>query len=96
MWVPALLTRPPLLPADGLAALYRTGIHFFALAYCGSNLREVARLLKARGPAADARRDCRVCLPCQGQRRRCAATWPARRMHQQLPHHAAASCRPAT
>jgi len=32
--------------ADGLAALYRTGFHFFALAYCGSNLREVARLLK--------------------------------------------------
>lgn len=33
--------------ADGLAALYRTGIHFFLLAYCGSNLREAARLLKA-------------------------------------------------
>ena len=33
-------------PADGLAVLYRTGLHFFALAYCGSNLLEVARLLK--------------------------------------------------
>ena len=33
--------------ADGLAALHRTGLHFFALAYCGSNLRGVARLLKA-------------------------------------------------
>ena len=32
--------------ADGLAVLYRTGLHFFALAYCGSNLQEVARLLK--------------------------------------------------
>jgi DnaJ family protein C protein 13 len=33
--------------ADGLAVLYRTGIQFFLLVYCGSNLREAARLLKA-------------------------------------------------
>lgn len=32
--------------ADGLTVLYRTGLHFFTLAYCGSNLQEVARLLK--------------------------------------------------
>ena len=38
---------PPCLCADGLAALHRTGLHFFALAYCGSNLREVSCLLKA-------------------------------------------------
>jgi DnaJ family protein C protein 13 len=31
---------------DALAELHKTGLHFFALAYCGSNLRELARLLK--------------------------------------------------
>lgn len=40
-----------------MAALYRTGIQFFLLAYCGSNLREAARLLRAchlRSASADA------------------------------------------
>lgn len=37
-------------PADGLALLYRTGLQFFLLAYCGSNLREAARLLKVCVP----------------------------------------------
>lgn len=32
---------------DALAALYRTGLFFFALLYCGSDLREVAALLHA-------------------------------------------------
>lgn len=34
---------------DALAELHKTGLHFFALAYCGSNLRELARLLKVEG-----------------------------------------------
>lgn len=48
--------------AEALAGLYRTGIFFFLLAYCGSNLGEAARLLKVgigaqeagrcKGPAA--------------------------------------------
>ena len=29
-----------------LATLYQTGIYFFGLAYCGSNLAELARLFK--------------------------------------------------
>ena len=29
-----------------LATLYQTGIYFFGLAYCGSNLSELARLFK--------------------------------------------------
>jgi DnaJ homolog subfamily C member 13 len=31
---------------DALPRLYATGAFFFALAYCGSNLLEVARLLR--------------------------------------------------
>ena len=33
-----------------LAALFRTGAFFFALAYCGSNLVEIGRLFKACNP----------------------------------------------
>ena len=33
--------------AAGLATLYQTGVFFFALAYCGSNLVEIGRLFKA-------------------------------------------------
>lgn len=32
-----------------LATLYQTGVFFFALAYCGSNLVEIGHLFKARG-----------------------------------------------
>ena len=32
--------------SDALPRLYTTGAFFFALAYCGSNLLEVARLLR--------------------------------------------------
>ena len=31
-----------------LAALYQTGVFYFALAYCGSNLFEIARLFHVR------------------------------------------------
>ena len=31
-----------------LATLYQTGIYFFGLAYCGSNLMELAHLFKVR------------------------------------------------
>ena len=34
--------------AGALPRLYATGAFFFALAYCGSNLLEVARLLRVR------------------------------------------------
>lgn len=34
--------------AEAAAQLYRTGAFFFALAYCGSNLLELACLLKVR------------------------------------------------
>ena len=37
--------------ADALGGLAQTGAFFFALAYCGSNLTEVARLLQARAQA---------------------------------------------
>ena len=30
----------------GIATLYQTGVFFFALAYCGSNLVEIGRLFK--------------------------------------------------
>lgn len=33
---------------DALPRLYATGAFFFALAYCGSNLLEIARLLRVR------------------------------------------------
>ena len=33
-----------------LASLYQTGIFFFALAYCGSNLVEIGRLFKVQLP----------------------------------------------
>ena len=32
--------------AASLATLYQTGVFFFALAYCGSNLVEIGRLFK--------------------------------------------------
>ena len=32
---------------QALPRLYQTGVFYFALAYCGSNLREVAGLLRA-------------------------------------------------
>lgn len=43
--------------ADALGGLAQTGAFFFALAYCGSNLTEVARLLQAcaQGFATNAR-----------------------------------------
>ena len=31
-----------------LATLYQTGVFFFALAYCGSNLVEIGHLFKVR------------------------------------------------
>lgn len=31
-----------------LASLYQTGVFFFALAYCGSNLVEIGRLFKVQ------------------------------------------------
>lgn len=34
--------------SDGLPRLYLTGAFFFALAYCGSNLTEIARLFRVR------------------------------------------------
>ena len=33
---------------SALASLFQTGVFFFALAYCGSNLVEIGRLFKAR------------------------------------------------
>ena len=33
---------------DALASLYQTGAFFFALAYCGSNLAEIAQLFRVR------------------------------------------------
>lgn len=33
---------------EALPRLYRTGAFFFALAYCGSNLLELARLLRVQ------------------------------------------------
>ena len=44
--------------ADALGGLAQTGAFFFALAYCGSNLTEVARLLQVR---AQARAPCSRC-----------------------------------
>ena len=41
--------------AEALPRLYHTGLYFFALAYCGSNLLEVATLF-------------RVCLCCSSLR----------------------------
>lgn len=32
--------------AEALPSLYQTGLYFFALAYCGSNLLEIARLFQ--------------------------------------------------
>ena len=34
-----------------LATLYQTGVFFFALAYCGSNLVEIGRLFKVQAIA---------------------------------------------
>lgn len=48
--------------ADALGGLAQTGALFFALAYCGSNLTELARLVQAR---ARARASCCRCAAMQ-------------------------------
>ena len=49
MSLAAALLEEVLAPnADALGGLQQTGAFFFALAYCGSNLTELARLLQAR------------------------------------------------
>lgn len=35
---------------SALSELYQTGVFYFALAYCGSNLVEIARLFQAQSP----------------------------------------------
>ena len=47
-----------------LATLYQTGVFFFALAYCGSNLVEIGRLFKVGLCIYSF--DLSDCLPCQG------------------------------
>ena len=46
---------------EALATLYRTGVFYFALAYCGSNLVELACLLQVLPPAYS------MCRPCTCQ-----------------------------
>lgn len=42
----SLLQRALQHNAEALPRLYQTGLYFFALAYCGSNLVEVATLFQ--------------------------------------------------
>ena len=56
-----------------LASLFQTGVFFFALAYCGSNLVEVGRLFQVRFPQLEPEQDWAEIWPARSSRRASAA-----------------------
>ena len=57
----SLLSNPA-----ALAQLYSTGVYYFALAYCGSNLLDIARLFAVRPDSHSPRHVCATLGPHSG------------------------------